>query len=389
MGRPLHDSSSHISNPNIWWVKRRNELLSIAEKESPRYVYELDSIRSAIAMLQTMESLDRIHYAVKANSYAPLLQTFANHSLCFDCVSLAEIDHVRALTNIDYTRILFTPNFAPIQEYAKAFEYGCLVTLDNLYLLEQAPELFRNRKIFVRIDINTPSGHHRFVRTSGKHSKFGIACNQIPQLLLQTKKLNISVIGLHAHVGSGILKAKTWANTAKILAKIAHSFPKVRILDLGGGFGVRSLGQKELNIRELRMSLQCFKNANPHFELWVEPGRFLVADAGVLLSRVTQIKHKSGKTFVGLDTGMNSLIRYPLYGAYHLIVNLSRLHEKPCMRADLVGPICESGDVLGHNRLLPKCTEGDIMLIATTGAYGHAMSSTYNLRPPANEMMID
>ena len=123
-------------------------------------------------------------------------------------------------------------------------------------------------------------------------------------------------------------------------------------------------------------------------ELWLEPGRFLVAQAGVLLARVTQTKGKGGMSYVGVATGMNSLIRPALYGAYHEIVNLSRLEETPTDIVTIVGPNCETGDRLGSDRLLPPTSEGDVLAIANTGAYGYVMSSHYNLREPAVEVLI-
>jgi diaminopimelate decarboxylase/aspartate kinase len=122
--------------------------------------------------------------------------------------------------------------------------------------------------------------------------------------------------------------------------------------------------------------------------VWLEPGRYLVAAAGVLLTRVTQLKSKAGVRFIGVTTGMNSLIRPALYGSYHEIANLSRLEEPATELVNVVGPICESADVLGHDRLLPVTREGDVLLLANTGAYGHAMSSQYNLREPATELFL-
>ena len=129
------------------------------------------------------------------------------------------------------------------------------------------------------------------------------------------------------------------------------------------------------------------KRAYPRFQLWLEPGRFLVADAGVLLARVTQVKRKGAVHYVGIDAGMNSLIRPALYEAWHEIVNLTRIDEAPDEMVQIVGPICESGDVLGSNRRLPACREGDVILIAQTGAYGAVMASRYNLREPAQEVV--
>ena len=138
----------------------------------------------------------------------------------------------------------------------------------------------------------------------------------------------------------------------------------------------------------MNQTLADFKSHHPDYALWMEPGRFLVAHAGALLARVTQIKTKGDATYVGVDAGMNSLIRPALYGAYHPIINLSRHDDRRTLRAHVVGPICETGDVLGHARQLPPCAEGDVLLIGNTGAYGRVMSSSYNRRPPADELIL-
>ena len=135
-------------------------------------------------------------------------------------------------------------------------------------------------------------------------------------------------------------------------------------------------------------SLAAALRPRPDLELWIEPGRYLVAAAGVLLAHVTQRKRKGDVRFVGVNVGMNTLIRPALYGAYHEIRNLSRLGDPAVEVANVVGPICESGDTLGHERPLPRSEEGDVMLIANAGAYGRAMSSEYNLRPPAAERVL-
>jgi diaminopimelate decarboxylase/aspartate kinase len=161
------------------------------------------------------------------------------------------------------------------------------------------------------------------------------------------------------------------------------------VLDLGGGLGVPERpGQASLDLAQFDALLGRFRQAHPDYQLWIEPGRFLVARAGALLTRVTQLKTKEHVQYVGVDAGMNTLIRPALYGSYHAIVNLSRIDEPPTTVANVVGPICESGDTLGHSRALPDPSEGDVLLVATTGAYGRAMSSTYNLREPAREVVL-
>ena len=158
-------------------------------------------------------------------------------------------------------------------------------------------------------------------------------------------------------------------------------------MDLGGGFGVPERpGEASLDLSQLKSGLKEIRAQHPDLEIWLEPGRFIVAQAGALLTRVTQIKNKGEQTFVGVDAGMNSLIRPALYGAYHTIVNLSRLNTERSIQADIVGPICESGDVLGSQRLIPESRPGDLFLVGNTGAYGRVMSSEYNMRKPAPEL---
>ena len=160
-------------------------------------------------------------------------------------------------------------------------------------------------------------------------------------------------------------------------------------MNLGGGFGIPcKQGQSRLDLDVLATSLAEFKEANPQFDLWIEPGRYLVAEGGVLLGRVTQSKNKGSRVYIGCDVGMNSLIRPALYGAWHDIHNLSKIEEVPEIMADVVGPICESGDVLGRGRSFPKTKENDVLIITTAGAYGRVMSSHYNLREPAQEFFI-
>jgi diaminopimelate decarboxylase/aspartate kinase len=261
--------------------------------------------------------------------------------------------------------------------------------VDNLFPLESWPEVFEGREIFVRLDLGEGSGHHQHVHTAGVQSKFGIAVDDLQTLRSGVERIGAQIVGLHVHGGSGIRDALHWQRVAVGLGEAAAALPNVRFLDLGGGLGVPEReGDVPLDLAGLDRALAGMRPAMPDYQFWLEPGRFLVSEAGVLLARVTQTKKKSGARFVGIATGMNSLIRPALYGAYHRIVNLSRLGESGRELVTVVGPICESGDRLGRDRLLPETREGDVLLIANAGAYGHAMSSRYNLREPAEEILI-
>jgi diaminopimelate decarboxylase/aspartate kinase len=200
---------------------------------------------------------------------------------------------------------------------------------------------------------------------------------------------DVRIVGLHTHSGSGILEVLNWSENARLLAELAQRFPAARVIDVGGGLGVPERPeQANLDVEKLDAALAQIRQAHPSVSIWLESGRYLVAAAGVLIARVTQLKGKSDVRYVGISTGMNSLIRPALYGAYHEIVNLTRLEDPATELTNVVGPICESADTLGHDRLLPACREGDLILIANAGAYGHAMSSHYNSRPPAEELCL-
>ncbi len=348
-------------------------------------------MRSSAAALRSLDAVDHVFYSLKANCHPDVLRLFEVSGLGFECVSAAELEHVRALfPDLDGSRLLFTPNFAPREEYRRGFELGARVTLDNLHPLREWPEVFEGREIFLRLDPGRGRGHHAHVRTAGAQSKFGLAPEEIDELRPLLAACGARVVGLHAHAGSGVRSPETWGEVAMFLAEAAEAFPEVRVLDLGGGLGVAERpGQTPLDLAALGELLRRFKATHPRFELWLEPGRFLVSQAGVLLARVTQIKRKGEVTFVGLETGMNSLIRPPLYGAYHPIVNLSRLDEPAAWIVHVVGPICEAGDIFGRSRRLPPTAEGDVLLIANAGAYGRVMSSHYNLREPAAEVLLD
>ncbi|MFZ5478558.1 MAG: bifunctional aspartate kinase/diaminopimelate decarboxylase [Myxococcota bacterium] len=369
---------------DAWWVRRREELLRVP---TPAYVYDTPTLREAARRLRGLASADHVWYAVKANPNADVLRVFAEEGLGFECVSAGELAHVREA--VPGSPILFTPNFAPAGEYAAAFEAGAHVTVDNLWALEAWPELFRGRDVLLRVDPGHGRGHHAHVRTAGAASKFGIALEDLERARDACAKAGARVVGLHAHTGSGILDPGAWAGTAAQLAVALPLFPEARVLDVGGGLGVGDRPTDPgVDLAALDARLAAFRATHPGLQLWLEPGRWLVARAGVLLAGVTQLKEKAGRGFVGVDAGMNALVRPMLYGAWHEIVNLTRLGEPDALVADVVGPICESGDVLGAGRALPATREGDVLLVATAGAYGHAMASRYNLRLPPPEVLL-
>ena len=376
--------------PPAWWEGRRAALLEAMEGRDAAYVYDPDTVRARLAELTGLGSVSRVFYAMKANPHPALLAVVREGGAGFECVSRGEVERVLDLfPRIERSEILFTPNFASRDELAFGLEAGVRVTLDALHPLEHWGDLFAGQEVFVRLDPGEGAGHHEKVTTAGLRSKFGVHPSDLPELEHLVRAAGARVTGLHVHAGSGILTAEHWARMGRFLGSIAPRFPDVRVLDLGGGLPVpQSRAEPRLDLRALDRGLTDAREGWPGLELWLEPGRYLVAEAGVLLARVTQLKGKGHIRYVGLATGMNSLIRPALYGSYHEIVNLTRLGEPATERVQVVGPICETGDRLGVDRLLPVTREGEVLLIAAAGAYGRAMASEYNLRQPAEEVVL-
>jgi diaminopimelate decarboxylase/aspartate kinase len=366
-------------------------LLALMDGRDAAYVYDTATITERCESLRALKSVSHLSYAMKANPHPAVLRAVREAGFGIECVSRGEIEHARTvLPALPASEILFTPNFAPRDEYAWALTQGVRVTLDNLHPLREWGDLFAGHEVLLRIDPGVGRGHHAHVRTGGTASKFGIAVEDVGECAALARQHGVRIVGLHVHAGSGILDAAHWAGVGRLLIGLCATFPEAKVLDLGGGLGVPDRdGRSGLDLAALDASLAALAPQLAGREFWLEPGRFLVAEAGVLLARVTQVKEKGASAYVGIATGMNSLIRPALYGAHHDIVNLSRLDDDTMREVDVVGPICETGDVLGHGRALPVATrEGDVLLIATAGAYGAAMSSHYNLRQPAPEFAL-
>jgi diaminopimelate decarboxylase/aspartate kinase len=386
--RALHNASA--PSPK-WWHAQRNALLAAAGHGTPRYLYDLPTVRVHARSLKAIASIDRCHYALKANSHPAILHALDSEGFGFECVSRGELELLfAALPALDPQRVLFTPSFAARAEYADATARGVRITLDSVFPLQHWPELFAGRDISLRIDPGFGHGHHEKVRTGGKGAKFGLAQDDVPAFLKEARKVGARIDGLHAHIGSGILDARHWRDVYAQLATLADGIGTASSIDIGGGLGVAYEPDAEpFDLHAYANALAEVKTAYPQYALWIEPGRFLVAEAGVLLLRVTQVIAKDGVRRIGADGGMNALLRPALYGAFHHIVNLSRLDDADTDVFDVVGPICESGDVLGRRRHLPRATsEGDVLLIADAGAYGAAMANTYNARSLPVEEII-
>ncbi len=377
--------------PKPWWVKKKAQLLEIGAQRDATYVYDRETIEKAIAALRGLKSVDAVFYAMKANSNREILKLVHDGGLNFECVSPGEIARVlevaaehRSQAHSVHAELRAAQR---IRASARAGRLG--------HARQPVPAEALGQELQGQGPLR-PHRHGAGPRPPRARAHGGRALEVRHPAVRDRRaastastKAGARIVGLHAHTGSGVLSANAWLETGRQLLKLLEKLPDVRYIDVGGGLGVpEKTGQPGFDMAALDAALGEIKQGCGGRSLFLEPGRYVVAQAGVIVARVTQTKGKGDVQYVGVGTGMNSLIRPALYGAYHEIVNLTRLGKPATELVTVVGPICETGDRLGSDRQLPPTKENDVLLIANAGAYGYAMSSRYNLREPATEVLI-
>lgn len=361
---------------------------------APLYIYrksvvekQYQSLTRAISWKKT-----KIYYACKANANLEILRYLKKLESSVECVSRGEVEQTLK-AGFRKDRISYTCSNISKAELAWVAKRVGSVHLDSLTQLEWWGQMKLRSEVSLRINRGFGAGATKHIITGGPESKFGIYYTDIPRAKAIAKKYRLKVVGLEQHIGSSILEPDTFIRAMNLLLTSANQFPDLEFLDFGGGLGVPYLpNQKPLDLRTLGKKMgKAFKgfcnSYGRQLELRLEPGRYIVAECGVLLATVVDRKHTPGHAFVGVDTGFSHLIRPAFYGSYHHIFNLSNQHETK-EKVTVVGNLCESSDVFAKNRLLPKAHLGDILLFADAGAYGYSMSSDYNLRRKPNEVVL-
>ena len=368
---------------------------SLAKKfGTPLYVYEADTIKHQYQELLkniTYKEL-RIHYACKANTNISVLKLLQKLGSKVETVSKGEI--VLALkAGFKPEDIVYTSTSVSKEEMTFVIKNKIKVNLDSLSQIELYGKMSPNVPIGIRVNQGIGAGHHSHVITGGPMSKFGIPLAHLSKAVKLAEKYKLKIVRLHQHIGSNVLDKNVLLKAFDKLLETAFHFSDLESLDFGGGLGVPYLPkEKNLDLKNLgkemtrRMNNFC-KKYDRELTMSLEPGRFLVAQAGILLATVTEIKNNPERTFVGVDTGFNHLIRPAMYGSYHEIVNAGKIRGIS-KKADIVGNICESGDVFARERCISNPKIGDILAILNAGAYGYVMASHYNSRALPKEILI-
>ncbi len=372
----------------------------VARFGSPLYVYDLALVRARARALRDCISYRPFQplYALKANPCPALVRTIIAEGFGIDAVSPGEVALALRL-GVDPGRILFTENNMTDAEMAEAVAQGVLINAGSLDRLERLARA-GGREAAVRFNPDVGAGAHEKICTAGPLSKFGVHYSQVDEVAALERRHALKVVGCHMHIGSGILDAAVFARAMAVILAVAERLPNLRFIDFGGGIGIPYRDdQQAMDLAALGSGASALMAAfaaryGRPLELRLEPGRFLVAEAGTLLTTVTSVKQNpdtpaaKGRLYVGCDTGFNHLVRVAMYDAYHRIENLSR-RGGPEAEMDVVGNVCESGDVFARARRLPHPEVGDLLALRDAGAYGMAMASTYNTRPLPAEVVID
>ncbi len=291
-------------------------------------------------------------------------------------------------------QILFTGNNCDNYELDYANKHNVVVNIGSISELQCYAEKYNGSEVSIRINPGFGDGEFKQIITGGEDSKFGIYHSQMEEALNIIKFNNLKLIGLHCHLGSGLYNTMNFAPMVDFMFKLGNQIENLRFIDLGGGFGVRyKPSDEEVDLSEFALVVDNYYKKYQNLQknnikIIFEPGKYLVAESTFLLTKITNIRLQGNKKIVCVNTGFNHIIRPALYSSYHHVINLSNMGDLE-EEVQLVGNICESTDIINNNTQVAKPEEGNVLAILTAGAYCSSMSSLYNLRPYASEVLID
>ena len=373
-----------------------------AQYGTPLYVYSADDVRTRVEFFErSFADLEHtLCFAVKANSSLALMRLLAERGCGFDIVSGGELERVRRAAPAALGRVVFSGVGKQAWELDAALEAGILLfnvesEAELALLAQRAERLGKPARVALRVNPDVAVETHPYISTGLREHKFGIGIERARALYAEVERHRfLTAAGVSVHIGSQIRDVAPFAESVsrviQLIGLLRSDGLQIRYLDAGGGFGIeygKAAFDPEAGIATYAAALHvALEGADLH--LLLEPGRFLIAQAGVLLTRVLYSKTNGAKRFVVADAAMNDLIRPALYGAHHEILPVKETAGEGTV-ADLVGPVCESGDFLARDRALPQLQDGDLLAVLDAGAYGMSLSSNYNTRARPAEVMVE
>ncbi len=372
--------------------------------ETPLYVIDEKRIKDNYKRLYNAFSIQyadfKMFYACKANTNLAVMKILEKEGSGIDAVSPGEI-YTSLLAGFDPSRILYTGNNVTDDELKFAVNSGVRINLDSISQLKRLSKITeaQGMEISFRVNPMVGAGHHDHCITGGPLSKFGIMEEEAVRVYNLAKDLGFKPVGIHTHIGSGILDPEPFMLAVKALMDIASRVKegtgiKFDFIDFGGGIGIPyTPDESRLDIKTFAEKItNLYKDKLNEYGLGkptmcIEPGRYLVGDASILLTKVNTIK-QSYRKFIGVDAGFNTLLRPTMYGSYHHVVSANNPLAEPTQKIDIAGDVCESGDLFARDRPMPDIEEGEVLAILNAGAYAFSMSSQYNSRPKAAEVLV-
>jgi len=384
---------SSISSQPMSESLGRQQLIDIAKEfGTPVYVYHAEKIKEQYNKLVSAFSIldTKFFYACKALTNVNILKYIESIGCGIDCSSVNEVK-LALHAGISPQKILYTSNGISFDEIEEVAGHRVHINIDSISNLEKFGKKFGNSyPVGVRIRPNILAGGNLKISTGHEKSKFGVPVDLLDELLTVVEKYKIKIQTLHIHTGSDIKDADVFVQGIKVLTELVPHLPDLEIIDLGGGFKVPyEPDDEETDIGLIAKKLKKFLDTHltgKKYQLWFEPGKYLVSECGYLITQVNVVKDNNHQVFVGVNSGLNHLIRPMMYDAYHHIVNISN-PDAPEKSYTVTGYICET-DTFASDRLLHEVREGDLLVFYNAGAYGFEMSSNYNSRYKPAEVLV-
>ncbi len=377
-----------------------NPVEIVKEFGSPTYVYNEEIFRKRINELKNLVDYKNfvVNYSAKANSNLALLKIANDEGVNVDAMSPGEI-YVNKMAGFPADKIFYISNNVDDEEFKYAIEAGVKVSVDSISQLERYGKLNPGGEVAFRINPGVGAGHHKKVVTGGKKTKFGIEMRFIPEIKRLLKEYDLKLIGINQHIGSLFMTGEAYAESASAILSVAKEFDDLQFIDLGGGFGIpykKYEGEARLDLAPLgdhltKVITNFVSEYGKEVTFKIEPGRYVSAECGMLLGTVNTTKENYDLKYAGTDLGFNTLVRPMMYDSHH-DVEIFRGSDVKSTKEEsvrIVGNICETGDIMAKDRVLPEIFEGDIIGVRDAGAYGFTMASNYNNRLKPAEVLIN